>query len=285
MMPADERRISRWYFGGVASSMAVVVTHPLDLMKVLIQTQKDKLSIAKTTNKILKEQGFLAFYNGISASFLRQYTYTLARFGFYTVGASLVSTKSMTRKVLLAATGGAVGGFVGAPADLINVRLQNDIKLPPDQRRNYKHALDGLVRVCREEGWMSLYNGATMTALRGAVMTVGQIACYEQAKDILVSFGFPQRMYTYILASTLSAISATALSQPIDVIKTRRMNARPGEYANLLDVIMRTILEGPQAFFKGSIPAFARLGPHTVLLFLSLEYLRTHFGYLPPEKS
>lgn len=131
----DERRVARWYFGGLASSMAVMVTHPLDLLKVMVQTQKEKLSILKTTRKILKEQGILAFYNGISASILRQYTYTLTRFGVYTVGSSIIDTKSMSKKVMLAALGGAIGGFVGSPADLINVRLQNDVKLPKEQRR------------------------------------------------------------------------------------------------------------------------------------------------------
>lgn len=131
----DERRVARWYFGGVASSMAVMVTHPLDLLKVMVQTQKDKLSILKTSGKILNEQGILAFYNGISASILRQYTYTLTRFGVYTFGATMMDTKTMTKKVMLAALGGALGGFVGSPADLINVRLQNDVKLPKEQRR------------------------------------------------------------------------------------------------------------------------------------------------------
>lgn len=134
-MQADERRISRWYFGGVASLMPLLITHPLDLIKVVIQTQKDKLSIAETTGSILKDQGFLTFYNGLSASILRQYTYTLTRFGVYTMGANMIDTESMYSKVKLAAIGGAIGGFVGSPADLINVRLQNDVKLQKEQRR------------------------------------------------------------------------------------------------------------------------------------------------------
>lgn len=139
--------------------------------------------------------------------------------------------------------------------------------------------------MCREEGWMCMFNGATLTALRGAFMTVGQIAFYEQTKDFLLANGFAPSLSTYILASTVSALTATALTQPIDVIKTRRQNARPGEYSSILDVIVKTALEGPHALYKGSIPAFTRLGPHTVLLFVSLEFLRTHFGYIPVQKD
>lgn len=130
-----------------------------------------------------------------------------------------------------------------------------------------------------------MFNGATLTALRGALMTVGQIAFYEQAKTFLLANGLAPRMDTYILASTVSALAATALTQPIDVIKTRRMSARPGEYSSVLDIIVKAALEGPQALYKGSVPAFARLGPHTVLLFLTLEFLRTHFGYYPVKKN
>lgn len=44
---------------------------------------------------------------------------------------------SFTMKVLMAAGAGAAGGLVGTPADMVNVRMQNDIKLPPEKRRKY----------------------------------------------------------------------------------------------------------------------------------------------------
>ena len=57
-------------------------------------------------------------------------------------------------RLMMAGVSGGIGGIVGAPADMVNVRMQNDIKLPKDSpdRRNYKHAIDGLIRVMREEG-------------------------------------------------------------------------------------------------------------------------------------
>ena len=47
---------------------------------------------------------------------------------------------------------GVVGAFCGSPADVVLVRLQADGRQPPEKRRNYRHALDGLYRVAREEG-------------------------------------------------------------------------------------------------------------------------------------
>lgn len=56
-------------------------------------------------------------------------------------------TPSFMTRMGIATVSGAVGGFCGVPGDLVNVRMQNDVKLPPERRRNYKHAIDGVVRV------------------------------------------------------------------------------------------------------------------------------------------
>lgn len=284
MLP-DQNRIARWYFGGVASSMATMVTHPLDLLKVVLQTQETKVSLIPLTRKIIQDNGFLSLYNGISASLLRQYTYTLSRFGIYTVGKNNIDISSMFSKVCLAGVSGFLGGIIGSPGDLVNVRLQNDMRLPPAERRNYKHVFDGIFRVCKEEGWTTLFNGSSTNAFRGMLMTIGQIAFYEQTKTMMVNAGFPDSTATYIIASIVSASAATVLTQPLDVVKTRTMNAKAGQYSGIHEVVIKTAKEGPLAFFKGSVPTFLRLGPHTVLLFLGLEFLRTHFGYLPEEKK
>lgn len=74
----------------------------------------------------------------------------------------------------MAGSSGFLGGVVGTPADLVNVRMQNDTKLPLDQRRNYKHCLEALARIYRTEGPTRLFNGWTMASSRGALVTVGK---------------------------------------------------------------------------------------------------------------
>lgn len=39
------------------------------------------------------------------------------------------------KRILMAGFAGACGGFVGTPGDMINVRMQNDIKFPVEKRR------------------------------------------------------------------------------------------------------------------------------------------------------
>lgn len=78
---------------------------------------------------------------------------------------------------------------------------------------------------------------------------------------------------------------ATSLTQPLDVLKTRSMNAKPGEFKNLFAIIIYTAKLGPMGFFKGYIPAFVRLAPQTILTFMFLEQLRMNFGFIPMQQA
>ena len=99
---------------------------------------------------------------------------------------------------------------------------------------------------------------------------------------------------------TLQGAIATTMTQPLDVLKTRAMNAKPGEFKGALDLIRFTLKGGPMAFYKvglhqilkllrdqnlfllqGYIPAFVRLGPQTILTFVFFEQLRINFGTIP----
>jgi len=65
--------------------------------------------------KIIRDDGFLTLYNGLSASCLRQATYTTTRFAIYGAVKSLKpnSNLSFIEKISLAAGSGAIGAFVG----------------------------------------------------------------------------------------------------------------------------------------------------------------------------
>lgn len=281
---ASEVRVSRWYFGGLASCGAACCTHPLDLLKVHLQTQQEtSLRMTGMAVRVVRSDGFLALYNGLSASLCRQMTYSLTRFAIYETSRDHLAKGStgpvpFSQKVLLGAVSGFIGGFMGTPADMVNVRMQNDVKLPPAQRRNYAHALDGLYRVFREEGLKRLFSGATMASSRGMLVTVGQLSCYDQAKQLVLSTGYlSDNIVTHFIASFIAGGCATVLCQPLDVLKTRLMNSK-GEYQGVLHCARETAKLGPLAFYKGLLPAGIRLMPHTMLTFVFLEQLRKHFG-------
>jgi dicarboxylate transporter 10 len=328
-----------FWLGGVASMGAACCSHPLDLLKVRLQTASAAPAAAATVppggvasaaaasatprqglvgliTTIIRTDGVLSLYNGLSASLLRQGTYSTVRFGCYEAlkerrlealravakHPTRVKDLPMAESIAFSMLAGSIGGVAGNPADLVNVRMQNDRKLAPEARRNYKNVFDGLARIARQDGLLSLWNGVGPNVARAALMTTGQLASYDYFKKLMVQKGFSDKnVGTHLTASCLAGVVATVITQPVDVVKTRMMNAspicppssstqapggpsipaaaaaaaaRPRGDSAITIVRQMVACEGPQSLFKGFTPALTRLGPHTVATFLFLEQLK-----------
>ncbi|NXJ37149.1 DIC protein, partial [Ciconia maguari] len=244
--------------------------------------QEVKMRMMGMAMRVIRTDGFLALYNGLSASLCRQMTYSLTRFAIYETARDRLGQGSQGpppfyQKVLLGAVGGFTGGFVGTPADMVNVRSVLPAARCCWQRELCPRAV--LMPICLStEGLKKLFSGATMASSRGALVTVGQLSCYDQAKQLVLATGLlSDNIFTHFLASFIAGGCATFLCQPLDVLKTRLMNSQ-GEYRGVTHCAMETAKLGPLAFYKGFVPAAIRLIPHTVLTFVFLEQLRKYFG-------
>ncbi|KAJ1678939.1 hypothetical protein EV182_003047 [Spiromyces aspiralis] len=258
----------------------------MDLIKVRLQTQVGASGGGSfgVIKSIYANQGILGYYNGLSAAVIRQLTYSMVRFGVYDTLKHQLKAEDGTlpfyTTIGIGMVAGAAGGLAGNPADVINVRMQNDGALEPHLRRNYKHAIDGLVRITREDGMGALFNGFKPNLGRAVLITASQLCSYDLFKQHLVAPYFGETLTTHFLSSVLASLVATTLSSPFDVLKTRVMNSAAGSevgqgMAGALTSILRN--EGPRALFKGWTPAFLRLGPQTIVTFITLERLRSWY--------
>ena len=167
-----------------------------------------------------------------------------------------------------------MGGIAGNPGDILNVRMQSDFAKPPEQRRNYKHALDGLMRMLREEGPASLFRGVWPNSTRAILMTSGQLASYDAFKKLcLNTFNMHDNVTTHLTASMMAGFVATTICSPVDVIKTRIMSASAESGNTGLLTLLKNIYakEGFTWMFRGWVPSFIRLGPQTVTTMLFFE--------------
>lgn len=174
--------------------------------------------------------------------------------------------------VTISSVSGFAGSIVGNPADIMNVRMQHDAALPAAERRNYPNAISGIARMVREEGWsQSLFRGVWPNSGRAVLMTASQLAGYDIFKqELLARTSMKDNTATHLAASLLAGFVATTLCSPLDVIKTRVMSAKESNsIMSLLTTITKN--EGPAWMFKGWVPSFIRLGPHTIATFLILE--------------
>jgi solute carrier family 25 uncoupling protein 27 len=175
---------------------------------------------------------------------------------------------------------------IASPADLVKVRMQADGRLVKlGHMPRYTGMVDAFRKIVEAEGITGLWRGVGPNAQRAFLVNMGELACYDQAKQWVIGNGISgDNIGTHTLASVISGLSATILSCPADVVKTRMMNQAldsgvASSYRNSLDCLSKTVkAEGILALWKGFFPTWARLGPWQFVFWVSYEQLRLLSG-------
>ncbi|KAM7539329.1 hypothetical protein Aperf_G00000059239 [Anoplocephala perfoliata] len=287
----------KFVLGGSSGMLATCVVQPLDLVKTRMQVSGEG-GAARTYNStlhaistIVRQEGPLKIYAGLSAGLLRQATYTTTRLGIYTSLFECVSSRSKSggppsflAKLGIGLTAGVLGAFVGTPAEVCLIRMTADGRLPVAQRRNYTNVFNALYRIFKEEGLLALWRGAVPTMIRAGVVNVAQLVSYSQFKQTILENDLMWDGFgVHLTASMCSALITSTVSLPVDIAKTRIQNMRTingrAEYSGIFDVLIRTMKsEGVMALWKGFTPYLFRNGPHTVLIFVILEQLNIFYN-------
>ncbi|KAJ6442155.1 mitochondrial dicarboxylate [Purpureocillium lavendulum] len=245
-----------------------------------MQVLKSSNSMLSTLSRFATRDGIPSLWAGLSASILRQGTYSTARFGIHAaLSESLLrrsgrDTLPLSWNVACAGLAGGLAGLIGNPTEVVLVRMCADGAKSPQDRFRYSNALVGLARVWSDEGARAFTKGIAPNVARSVLMNVSQIATYASAKQYLVqSAGRKDDIATHVLASLAAGTVATTLCAPADVLKSRMQSSSAKD--GLFQVV-RTGLreEGPRFLMKGWTPAWLRLTPHTVLTFVFIEQLR-----------
>lgn len=185
--------IQPFIVGGLSGSFATSIIQPIDMVKtsIQIQNEKGKVVVSDIVRGIYREEGMRGFYRGLDSAILRQLMYGTARLGLYR---QMYNTRvkengdkgvSFGQKAYCSLLAGFVASLIGNPADLSLVRMQNDISLPKDQRRNYRHVADAFQTIVREEGTLALWKGSSPTIARAMSMNFGMMVSFDTARERL----------------------------------------------------------------------------------------------------
>lgn len=293
---------TRMVLSAVSGMGAACVCHPLDVVRVQMQTSSSKHYYPSTWNtfwSIYHRSGLSnGLYAGISAAFLRQWLYGSCRMGLYSYLLERQQQSNLKRgrnkndvsfgeKLGMGCISGAIGSFVGTPSELALVRLSADSKSSPEQRRNYKGVIDCLRRIRKEEGGITAWwRGATPTVARATLLSSASLGVTSQAKVNLISSGYFGTNGEYMggipllfCATLISSFCANVVANPLDVIKSRLQNMAVTQqqqpmYNGTIDCFVKSIrAEGPMVLWAGFVPAFVKLAPYSVISLTLLEKL------------
>ncbi|KAH7418618.1 mitochondrial dicarboxylate transporter [Cadophora sp. MPI-SDFR-AT-0126] len=273
------------WLGGASASMAACFTHPLDRTKYCMQVLSSKQPMLKALQTFAIRDGIRSLWSGLSASILRQTTYSTARFALYDILARQVQQRTGQKltagsTVVCAGLAGGLAGMLGNPTEVVLVRMCADGVKSPSQRYLYSNAVSGLIRIGREEGLGAFTKGLGPNIVRSILMNVSQITVYTSAKRQLLAnrlMPFSDGVPVHIAASLVAGTVATTVCAPADVLKSRMQSAASaeGKSPGLVRIVRDSLRnEGPGFLMKGWTPAWLRLAPNTVLMFLFMEQLQ-----------
>ncbi|KNA10229.1 hypothetical protein SOVF_146380 [Spinacia oleracea] len=287
--------------------VAETTTFPIDITKTRLQLHSSSTTAKanaaasnafKVAINIVRNEGFLGLYQGLSPAIIRHLFYTPIRIvGYeYLRGVVLVAQNqhsdavsgsfSLSSKALVGGLSGVIAQVVASPGDVVKVRMQADGRLICQGLQPRYHGLrDAFSKIICAEGFGGLWKGVFPNMQRAFLVNMGELACYDHAKHLVIRNQIAyDNIYAHTLASIMSGLSATTLSCPADVIKTRMMNqtaSKDGKlmYKNSYDCLVKTVkLEGAKALWKGFFPTWARLGPWQFMFWVSYENFRQIAG-------
>eukprot|EP01094_Clydonella_sp_ATCC50884_P028013 TRINITY_DN8284_c0_g1_i2.p1 TRINITY_DN8284_c0_g1~~TRINITY_DN8284_c0_g1_i2.p1 ORF type:complete len:366 (+),score=84.61 TRINITY_DN8284_c0_g1_i2:256-1353(+) len=179
----------RFVAGACAGTVAVAVTHPLDVIRARFVLQKMGrkrvyISISHCAKMIYRTEGIAGFYKGIAPGMMGVIPYEGGTFAAYVAIKSLWPWDSRSIRTHLVAgwLAGAFAQTISYPFDLIKKRLQvqsDTIGMPPVR---YAGMVDCARQIFRAEGVLGFYKGTLANLAKVAPFVAIQFACYEQIK-------------------------------------------------------------------------------------------------------
>ncbi|KAK2891291.1 hypothetical protein QQF64_034718 [Cirrhinus molitorella] len=289
--------------GWIGGASSVIVGHPLDTVKTRLQAGKGYKNTFHCVVTIYKKENVAGFFKGLSFPLASITLYNSMVFGFFSNTQRLISKYrygdgrhpgSMLDLTVASMLTGLVSVGVGAPVDLVKIRLQ--LQTQPVLAENFNLAGNGSVplrsmgiqsqslyrgpvhcisTVLQNEGIQGLYRGAGAMILRDVPGYTLYFVPYTLFCNLLNPDGnsTPHPCCIWLaggLAGSISWVTAT----PADVLKSRLQadTLQHRKYKGILHCITQSYkTEGIHVFFRGATVNAIRGFPMCATLFLGYE--------------
>lgn len=270
--------------GGVGGMCLVFVGHPMDTIKVRLQTMEiipgQKPQYAGTMDcfrQTTQKEGFRALYRGMAAPLYGVTPmYALCFFG-YGVGQKIFCNEDSFKNLDLVSIGlaGATSGLfttpILAPGERVKCVLQ--VQQNNASGKQFKGPVEVLKHLYETGGVRSVTRGFGATMARDSLGSLFYFSSYEYLKKNLTPAGAKDPgVAGTLLAGGTAGVLNWIVALPIDTLKSRYQVAPDGKYSGISAVfadIMKT--EGPKGLFRGLAPVMLRAFPANAACFLGVE--------------
>ncbi|XP_066158444.1 mitochondrial carnitine/acylcarnitine carrier protein [Euwallacea fornicatus] len=268
-------------FGGIST---ILVGHPLDTIKVRLQTmplpKSGELSQYAGTldclKKTVKYEGPLGLYRGMGAPLLGVSPIFALSFMGFGVGKKLFCPEDIRQHThsqyfVAGAFSGIFTTFIMTPGERIKCLLQIQ---GAGGGKPYSGPIDVFMMLYRQGGVAALYKGMGATLLRDVPASGVYFLTYEAVQNYITRHGEHEAsILGTIISGGIAGVANWLVGMPSDVLKSRFQTAPEGRYPHGLRDVLKELIanEGPLALYKGIVPVLLRAFPANAACFLGFE--------------
>eukprot|EP01104_Vermistella_antarctica_P010198 TRINITY_DN269_c0_g1_i2.p1 TRINITY_DN269_c0_g1~~TRINITY_DN269_c0_g1_i2.p1 ORF type:complete len:361 (+),score=72.24 TRINITY_DN269_c0_g1_i2:402-1484(+) len=268
-----------------AGAIAGVAEHcgmyPLDTLKTHIQAYKPgserKIpSVIQTSKEIFRSGGIRAFFRGLTAMASGAGPAHAVYFGVYEGFKDKFGGNKRGHQPLATGAAGVIAQVcadtVFTPLDSVKQKMQLNVN-------HYKNMFDCVSKVAAREGlFLGFYAGYTTALTMNVPYALCYFTAYESLKHQLAPHNRDEhRPIHHILAGGGAGILAAAVTNPLDVAKTRlQTQGEVGKtYLGMRDALSKLWLEeGWRGYLYGIRPRMAFHSMSAALCWTTYEYMK-----------
>ncbi|CAH3177027.1 unnamed protein product [Porites lobata] len=272
--------------GAVGSVTAMTVFFPLDTARTRLQVddKRKAKNTAYVLRDIFQEEGLQSLYRGLlpvlcslyCSNFLYFYTFN----GLKTVFVGKGKTSSSLQDLLFGYLAGIVNVLLTTPLWVVNTRLKlqgasfRTKGLETSETKKYKGIIDGLQRISREEGLVSLWSGTGPSLVLAGNPAI-QFMVYEAIKKFLMEDNKKSlRGRQYFALGAVAKTVSTVVTYPLQVAQCRQRSGQktPSGKGDIFSFMARIVKDqGFIGLYKGLEAKLLQTVLTAALMFVAYE--------------
>ncbi|KAK4315013.1 hypothetical protein Pmani_013737 [Petrolisthes manimaculis] len=293
--------------GCLGGCAGVVIGHPLDTVKVRLQTQDVNNPKFRGTwhclTETAKKESVRGLYKGMSSPMAGVAFVNAIIFGVHgNMSKHMKEPDSIKSQVLCGSAAGLCQSIVASPMELVKTRLQLQTEScgtamkslstaassssTITNSKTYTSPLDCMKKIITTEGWRGMFRGQAITTLRDVPGFASYFMTYEYLSRSWSGSDGNISPMVVLMAGGFAGSVSWMFSYPLDVVKSRLQADGIGgtsKYKGTLDCLKKSIQsDGVGVLFRGINSSLIRAFPTnaatfavvtwTMKLFQSQEY-------------
>ncbi|XP_066551203.1 tricarboxylate transport protein, mitochondrial [Amia ocellicauda] len=267
--------------GGIAGGIEICITFPTEYVKTQLQLDERAnppryRGIGDCVKLTVQDHGLRGLYRGLSSLLYGSIPKSAVRFGTFELLSNPMRDaegKLDNTRSLLCGLGAGVAEamLVVCPMETIKVKFIHDQCSSSPRYRGFFH---GVREIVREQGLRGTYQGVTATVLKQGSNQAIRFYVMTSLRNWYKGDDSHREMHplvTAVFGATAGAASVFG-NTPLDVIKTRMQGLEAHRYRSTADCAFQILRnEGPQAFYKGTVPRLGRVCLDVAIVFVIYE--------------